>query len=146
MEADPYEPATLILPIKEQIILRPNLDEDGRGPDPDTITLVFAADQIEVLTVAEGHEVFLGRDHVSNKVQPEIDLTEYGGSSKGVSRLHASLRHDANGWWLTDLDSTNGSWLNRERLAPKDPRPLLQVNQVRLARLDLQIILSMSKF
>ncbi|MEL6183524.1 MAG: sigma 54-interacting transcriptional regulator [Myxococcota bacterium] len=51
-----------------------------------------------------------------------------------VSRLHLEIRHDEEGWWLTDLDSTNGTWVNgvgvgRARLGP---RALLQAGKVQL--------------
>jgi hypothetical protein len=143
-EVDPLEPPTRILPPDEVFAPRPNLDEMERGLDPDSIMLVFSADQIEVVNISSGKEICLGRDHATNTFQPQIDLTKYDGASKGVSRLHASIQHNAGGWWLTDLGSTNGSWLNKKRLAPREPYPLEQVNQVRLGRLDFRVILATS--
>ncbi len=40
-------------------------------------------------------------------------------ASKDISRVHASIeRHGDNGLQVTDLGSTNGSFVNRDRLAP----------------------------
>lgn len=35
-----------------------------------------------------------------------------------ISRYHAELTHDEAGYWITDLDSTNGLYLGDERLQP----------------------------
>lgn len=37
-------------------------------------------------------------------------------SEAGVSRYHALIEERADGWWLSDLDSANGTWVNGERL------------------------------
>ena len=41
-----------------------------------------------------------------------------------VSRTHAKLEYDAGGWHVTDLGSTNGSFLNGDRLEPNVATPL----------------------
>jgi phage tail-like protein len=41
-----------------------------------------------------------------------------------VSRMHAELRVHPEGITLTDLDSSNGTWINGERLPPHQPRLL----------------------
>ena len=35
-----------------------------------------------------------------------------------VSRRHAEVRHADNGWWVRDLESTNGTYVNGVRLGP----------------------------
>ncbi|MGN6561488.1 MAG: protein kinase domain-containing protein [Thermomicrobiales bacterium] len=34
-----------------------------------------------------------------------------------ISTRHAELRHDADGWWVTDLGTTNGTYVNGARVA-----------------------------
>lgn len=41
-----------------------------------------------------------------------------------VSRNHARLEYEAGGWRVTDLGSTNGTYLNGDRLPPNVPTPL----------------------
>ncbi len=41
-----------------------------------------------------------------------------------VSRTHARLFWQDDGYWVEDLSSTNGTWLNGRRLPPHEPAPL----------------------
>jgi pSer/pThr/pTyr-binding forkhead associated (FHA) protein len=107
---------------------------------PDGLILVLKPEQVQVV-IPLGQEVLLGRHHASNQVQPEVDLTPYGAAESGMSRVHAAIRHDEHGWWLKDLNSSNGTWVDGERLAPHIPRRLHAVSQVFLAKLEFQVIL-----
>ncbi len=89
----------------------------------------------------EGAEILLGRTHPTNAVDPQVDLTGYDAPSKGVSRIHAAIKRDPAGWWITDLDSSNGTWVNGQRLAPHQRYQLKGVNDVQLARLTFRIAL-----
>jgi pSer/pThr/pTyr-binding forkhead associated (FHA) protein len=93
------------------------------------------------VSLDQGAEVFLGRTHPSNIVDPQVDLTAYDARSKGVSRLHAAIKRDQAGWWITDLNSSNGTWINGQRLAPHQRYQLKGVNDVQLARLTFRITL-----
>jgi predicted component of type VI protein secretion system len=53
-----------------------------------------------------------------------------------VSRRHATVQLTADGVWLTDLGSTNGTWLNDQRLT--DSVQLTDGDVVRLGRTDLR--------
>src|SRR5438105_7833118 len=109
------------------------------SPSPDRLTLVFRTDDVHVF-LSEGEEAILGRAHPSNKIQPNVDLARFGGISCGTSRLHASLRRKDHKWWIEDLGSSNGTWVNGERLAPFTPYLLKGSSQVLLANLEVGII------
>lgn len=51
-----------------------------------------------------------------------------------VSRRHAEVRHADNGWWVRDLESTNGTYVNGVRLGPGErqlhPRDIVQFGKV----------------
>jgi pSer/pThr/pTyr-binding forkhead associated (FHA) protein len=51
--------------------------------------------------------VVLGRD--SSDIDVQLD---HG----AVSRRHAQIAHDGQGWVLTDLGSSNGTWVNGGRI------------------------------
>lgn len=42
-------------------------------------------------------------------------------NEKGVSRQHVRLERNSHGWSVTDLSSTNGTYLDAERLTPETP-------------------------
>lgn len=48
-----------------------------------------------------------------------------------VSTVHAQLEFDDGGWRLTDLRSTNGTYVEGVRLAPEVPTPLAYMSDVR---------------
>jgi HD-GYP domain-containing protein (c-di-GMP phosphodiesterase class II) len=51
-----------------------------------------------------------------------------------VSRRHAEVRHAETGWWVRDLESTNGTYVNGVRLGPGErqlhPRDIVQFGKV----------------
>ncbi len=134
---------TVALPPDPSMISVNPTPKPGGHFEADTITLALKVDQIRVLA-PRGQEVLIGRSHPSNPVQPHVDLTQYGGTASGTSRLHVAIWHDAEGWWLKDLDSSNGTWLNGERAAPQTPYRLKAINHLWLAKLELRIILPAS--
>ena len=50
------------------------------------------------------------------------------------------IRRTDEGYVLIDLASTNGSWLNDDRLAPNKPYPLPSGSQLRFGRMRLLIL------
>lgn len=55
-----------------------------------------------------------------------------------VSSAHARLEYDAGGWFLTDLGSTNGTYVEGVRLAPQIPTQLAYGSIVRFGGMALE--------
>jgi len=60
-------------------------------------------------------------DHIRRFIQAEVTIgrdpaCECPVDDEAVSARHARLSYHHNQWWLEDLDSTNGTWLNQEKL------------------------------
>jgi pSer/pThr/pTyr-binding forkhead associated (FHA) protein len=72
-------------------------------------------------------EVTIGRD-------PACDATL---EDKTVSNEHARLSFHHNQWWLEDLQSTNGTFLNEERVSA--PTVVTTSDQVRCGQVVLNI-------
>ena len=74
----------------------------------------------KVLLSAE-REILVGRLDAAHGIFPELDLTTDGGLEQGVSRRHARIYTRDGTCFVEDLDSTNGTFLNSERLTPYLP-------------------------
>jgi pSer/pThr/pTyr-binding forkhead associated (FHA) protein len=80
----------------------------------------------------------VGREDAPSNSFPDIDLTPYGAEEGGVSRLHARLTLSGEDWAIEDLESTNFTFVNRKRIAPKTPTPLSDGDEIRLGRVGLR--------
>lgn len=109
--------------------------------DPDIATFLFRQRGRFQVRLSAGEELMIGRSHTGDGPQPHIDLTPYKAATYGASRLHAKLRHENNGWWLEDLHSSNGTWINGTRLPAYEPVHLEIRNQVLFGNLQLYILL-----
>jgi len=66
---------------------------------------------MEARVTLVGNEILIGRRSDSRGIYPEIDLSPPM-DDPAVSHRHAMLRKAADGTWtVTDLDSTNGTYL-----------------------------------
>ena len=84
------------------------------------------------------HPVILGR---SDEDDPDIhvNLVHYEAAQKGVSRRHALLEVIDKNVMLTDLNSTNGTFLNGQRLQANQRRIARDSDEIQLGQLLLYI-------
>ncbi|MBN2390489.1 MAG: protein kinase [Anaerolineae bacterium] len=98
---------------------------------------LFIATSGVALSIPLLDEVVVGRTDPMLPQPPAVDLQPYGGGSAGVSRHHARFLHRPEGWFLEDLQSTNGTYLNEVRLLPHRPVRLNSGDLVRFGQLTL---------
>lgn len=84
-------------------------------------------------------ELIIGREEGETS-ETFLDLSELDSFNMGVSRRHAVIRRVETGYEVIDLSSTNGSWLNNERLVPNNPYKLESGAQLRFGLLQILII------
>lgn len=97
-------------------------------------------DTDEILTIELGKTIVLGRAHTEpGSDQPDVDLTPYDAMEKGVSRTHLELARDVDTVIVTDLGSSNSSFLNGQRIIPFEPRILRDNDELRLGHLVLRV-------
>jgi hypothetical protein len=83
--------------------------------------------------------IVLGRGKATNNMQTNINLDPYHAQQKGVSRRHIQLSRKDTLIFVNDLGSTNGTWLNGQRLSPFTDRLLRSGDELRLGTLIVRI-------
>jgi FHA domain/Double zinc ribbon len=86
--------------------------------------------------------VIIGREDPVSGIFPDIDLDPHGGHEAGVGRRHAQLVIQGGQVLLEDLESVNGTVINKVKLLPHKPQPLQDGDEVRFGKL---VLIYMSK-
>ncbi len=103
---------------------------------------IYAAGSFKPYYLPVDKEIILGRK-TDGAEEPMLDLSELNAFSMGLSRRHAMIRRTDSGFEVVDLNSTNGTWLNAERLIPNKPYSFASGSQLRIGRLRLFIVYQM---
>ena len=98
-----------------------------------TARLVVEADNQE-FDLSGKDNIIIGREDAVSNIFPEVDLTPHGGEEGGVSRLHARIFVENGQYMLEDENSTNFTFLNRQKLAGKTPTVLHDNDEIKLGR------------
>ena len=106
--------------------------------DANSIAL-YIGDNLEPLVIDATNTATLGRESPNSVYQPLIDLTRFGAHEHGVSRLHVSIQRIGDQFMVTDLHSSNGTWLNGNRLAPDVPQVLHSGDRLKLSLLRIDV-------
>lgn len=107
------------LPAPEAVVeVEPEVAVVSTGP---YLEVVASGAQIPLVLQPE---LLVGRlDEVSG-INPEVDMTPHGGLDGGISRRHAQLLYEKGAWFVFDLDSTNGTCVDGQEVAPKTRVPI----------------------
>jgi hypothetical protein len=95
-----------------------------------------------VLALPNSAQAVVGRADPVSKFFPDIDLTPHGALDNGVGRRHVRLLIQNGQVMAEDLESTNGTLINAQRLAPRQPQPLRDGDTVQVGKLILRFHLS----
>jgi pSer/pThr/pTyr-binding forkhead associated (FHA) protein len=63
----------------------------------------------------------------------------FGAIEKGVSRIHATIERSEDTLTITDLGSSNGTYLNGQRLIANQPRVLRDGDEIKFGKLVTHI-------
>ncbi len=98
--------------------------------------LILVASGAEVPLPAT-EEILIGREDPVSGVYPAVDLTPHGGEEGGVSRRHARLLVEGGNYFVEDLDSTNFTFVNKQKLAPGTRQPVSDGDEIRCGRVAM---------
>jgi hypothetical protein len=90
-------------------------------------------------------EIILGRRDPTTGGMPDVDLTAYAGYRMGVSRRHAAIRLQDKHLHLSDLGSSNGTFINGTRLSAHRPYQLRDGDEIRLGQMVMKVFFQNSK-
>ncbi|MEL7236035.1 MAG: FHA domain-containing protein, partial [Chloroflexota bacterium] len=112
---------------------------------PDTTLILRMPEQKAVIELCPqdfDRSLIFGRFDQSGGIIPDVDLEEYGGAERGVSRLHMALAYDArrNHLSVKDMGSANGVIVNGRRLPSFDTHILRSGDRIELGNFLIQIV------
>ena len=109
------------------------LDSERLNETP--IRLKVTASGQEILA-KNREELIIGRAYKG--IVPDIDLGPYGGSGAGVSRRHSRLLRKDGNWFVEDLGSTNGTFVNGVKVTPHQVIAVKNGDMIRCGQIELQ--------
>lgn len=87
-------------------------------------------------------EVRVGRHVEDGKIRwNNLDLSAYDSLHNSLSRRHCRIFGEQNDFWVEDLDSLNGTWLNGRRLEPKKPARLKSRDYIQVGSIGMWVFL-----
>ena len=134
---DPNESHTTLQVAIEPFIYHPTAQcaEYESLLEDDSFAL-FVMEQKEPLIVHNAPRIILGR-MLEGIGESGVNLPNEEAIEMGVSRRHAQIGYEAEQYFLVDLHSTNGTWLNRQKLTPNVKYPLHSGDVITLGRFRL---------
>jgi hypothetical protein len=90
------------------------------------------------LPLPSAAQAIIGRGDPVSNFFPEIDLNPYGAIDNGVGRRHKRLFVQGGQVLIEDMDSTNGTLLNNQKLVARQPQPLHDGDQISVGKLLLR--------
>lgn len=103
---------------------------------PDEGMAILSQESGQEIALVTENKFILGRK-VDNVEETIVDLSAYGAYGLGVSRLHVLVRKTEKGYEICDMDSTNGTWLNDEELAPNKFYPIASGAHIRMGKMHI---------
>lgn len=125
-----YAPAPVVQPHTNQ----PSFgNASGFPPSPLNASAQLSAGDGQTYQLSGKTTYLLGRkDDVSGNY-PDVDTGDPG-LQAGVSRRHAEVYQQGIQWFVRDLNSINGTWVNAQRLAPNGSMPVSSGDSIRLGK------------
>lgn len=111
-------------PLPDQEDGRPARPTRGDGTEEENPAINIEVDVLNTgrkILLSADREILVGRLDAAHGIFPELDMTTDGGLEQGVSRRHARIYTRDGTCFVEDLDSTNGTFLNGERVTPYLP-------------------------
>jgi pSer/pThr/pTyr-binding forkhead associated (FHA) protein len=115
----------------EELLKNADIPEDG-------IILMSQESGQEIARIVE-EKFILGRA-VEGVEESVIDLSPFGAYGLGVSRLHVMVQKTESGYEISDMESTNGTWLNEQEVLPNRFYPVSSGDCIRMGKMYVSVL------
>jgi len=124
--------------------IRPTVANDGVIDQyvreiPEHGVAIYRTNFMYPFAVRQDNDFIIGRK-AEGAPDGLLDLAPLEGYIMGVSKQHVRIQGVGNGYQITDLGSTNGTWVNDVRLTANQPATLPNAARVRMGRMELYFI------
>ncbi|MDX9992140.1 MAG: FHA domain-containing protein [Anaerolineales bacterium] len=106
---------------------------------PKSGVVIVSQESGQEIAVVQEDKFVLGRS-AEGIEETVVDLSAFGAYGLGVSRLHVLVQKTKKGYEISDMDSTNGSWLNDEELVPNKFYSIRSGDNIRMGKLYLIVL------
>ncbi len=116
------------------------LEAGGDKLDAEHIIFLHVMGHDDPITVQVNVQIVLGR--ISDEAggdKAHLNLDGYGAESLGISRRHALLSRDEIRLHLSDLGSTNGTFLNGQRVGENAYAVVRDGDEIRLGQMTMRL-------
>jgi pSer/pThr/pTyr-binding forkhead associated (FHA) protein len=93
----------------------------------------------DIIRLPLGDRLIVGRSDTNKSINPDIDLNDYSGQKRGVSRKHARLILRDNRVMIEDLGSANGTYVNGQYINVLQPVRVRDGDHIKFGSLALQV-------
>ncbi len=114
-------------------------DSEEENPAEQRALVLMIRGVTRRVVITENLSIVLGRSDANVRFNPDVDLTPYGASELGVSRAHARMHIANSQLYITDLGSTNGTFVAGKKLTPNEPQIIRPGDELLLGRLAISI-------
>jgi len=104
-----------------------------------TVKLIISTVPAEPIVIQPTHRLIMGRSD-ENITHIDINLAAYKAAQLGVSRCHAALEVVDKTLMISDLNSTNGTFLNGQRISPSQRRVVRDSDEILLGGPAIHVV------
>lgn len=100
--------------------------------------LFYIANQTKPIVITDVDIIRVGRSDGST-TELALDLSPFHGAELGVSRYHAEISYTDKTYFIKDMGSTNGTWVNNVKIEPYRQTAVHDADQLRFGHFTLLI-------
>jgi len=111
----------------------------GAASAPWRVILYIGTETITPIRLEVSGTAIIGRGDPAENYVPGVDLSPFGAQDAGVSRRHAAFLSSADGLYIRDMDSTNGTTVNGFPIMANQPYKLRDGDRLQLGQMHLTL-------